>query len=266
VLTRKMPNVKLRLSDLSDLSDLSNRSLSTWCAWCEVKASTYVGAEGEGGEDGGMVEAAAKAAADAAAVEAEIAAKVAADKAASDAAAKAKESAATTFDAEYVKGLREESAAHRMKTREAEKRAVEAEAKLKKIADAELSESERATKEAQEATERAVKAEAMLRNANLTLAVVKAAAKIGFLDPADAQAMLRLDDIVFDDGVPEAKSIEKQLEKLAKAKPYLLGDAKSGTGDGAGKKPVTPADKIKATQDDYAKKLKEQGYLPMPGS
>lgn len=65
-----------------------------------------------------------------------------------------------TFDAEYVKGLREEAAKHRTDK-------AAAETKLKEREDAELGEAEKAKKDAKEATERAEKAEKALLRAEV---------------------------------------------------------------------------------------------------
>ncbi len=117
------------------------------------------------------------------------------------------------------------------------------------------------------AEERAIAAEADARNARLTLEVVKAASKIGFVDPADAQALMNLDEVEFDEetGRPDPKSITAQLKNIAKKKPYLLGEADPGDGDGSGdKKPPKPKSEFDKVTQKYQEQFEKAGAIPLP--
>jgi len=170
-----------------------------------------------------------------------------------------------TFPADYVERLRAEAAANRVKSKEEKERAEKAEAELKKIRDAELSEIEKAQKLAEESTSRASAAEAKAQALALALTVEREANKLNFRDPSDAQSMLSLDNIELDDdGLPARDGIEKQLTKLAKKKPYLLKESSPGDGDGGPKDPPKPTDAFSKKREEEAARLKEQGYIAMP--
>jgi membrane protein involved in colicin uptake len=135
--------------------------------------------------------------------------RAAADAKAADEAAKAKAAADDnkTFDAEYVKSLREEAAKYRTDAKAAAD-------KLKKREDAELGETEKAKKEAKEATERAEKAEAQALRSEV-------AAKLK-LSPSVAARL-----------IGDTKSeLEKDAEKLLKDFAGTAGGFDSGAGRG----------------------------------
>jgi hypothetical protein len=126
-----------------------------------------------------------------------------------------------TFDEAYVKQLRTEAAGYR-------KRASEAETELQKIKDAQLSETERAKKEAADAQAKAQKLEADLKaqSVRAEIAVLGSGLKI-----VDADAAYRLIDqaaIQFDDtGRPS--NVKALLDQLVKDKPYLIEKASPST-------------------------------------
>jgi hypothetical protein len=118
------------------------------------------------------------------------------------------------FDEDYVKNLRDESAGYR-------KRAREAEGELQKLKDAQLSETERAKKEAADALAKAQRLESDLKaqSVRAEIAVLGSGLKI-----VDADAAYRLIDqaaIQFDDtGRPS--NVKALLDQLVKDKPYLI--------------------------------------------
>jgi hypothetical protein len=121
----------------------------------------------------------------------------------------------TTFDAAYVAELRKEAAANR-------KRAADAEARLKTIDEAALSETERLTKratelEAQLATEQIARREERIRSA-----VLVSASSLSYADPEDAYPLLlaRGDRVEINEQ-GEPTNVKKLLEDLLKAKPHL---------------------------------------------
>jgi len=116
-----------------------------------------------------------------------------------------------TFDADYVKKLRQEAAEYR-------KRATAAEGKVKEFETAALSESEKLAKQAQEAAERATALEQQLRQERVQRAIVTAAAKAGL--PAELAA--RLVDVEYDEaGNPQG--VDAAVAKLAEQYPQLVG-------------------------------------------
>ena len=145
----------------------------------------------------------------------------------------------TTFDQAYVDKLRKENAARRVSTKEAGERAIAAEAELAKIKEAEMNDLEKATSAVEKAAAkevaaeaRAVAAETQLQQTLVSTAVTLAAVEQNFQDPTDALSMISQDDLVDDEGEVSAKAVKAALTKLAKAKPYLLGTKKRGSGDG----------------------------------
>lgn len=134
---------------------------------------------------------------------------------------------AKSFSEDYVKELRGESASYR-------KRAQEAEARLKEIEQAQMSELEKAQTVAKESVDRITALEALLHNERTRNAVVLAATELNFRDPADALNLIDLDSLTYDEetGKPSTKSVSGALGRLASAKPYLVGTPSPGTADG----------------------------------
>jgi hypothetical protein len=129
-----------------------------------------------------------------------------------------------TFDADYVKTLRAEAAAHR-------KDAAELRAKVQEHADAQLSETERLKKQASEAQAAAATAAEKATTRITRALLIAEASKLGFTDPADAQALIDSARIKRDaDGEPT--NLDELLNELATAKPYLV-QAATGTASSA---------------------------------
>ena len=132
-----------------------------------------------------------------------------------------------TFDAAYVASLRQEAASHRTK-------AAELEAQLKAKNDAELSELDRAKKEALEAKAAAEAAAAEVKVVRLQNAVTSKAVTLGVVDPEAAVRLLDLNQVTYDTaGNP--LNIETLLKALLEQKPYLkkvVGNADAGSGSG----------------------------------
>lgn len=119
-----------------------------------------------------------------------------------------------TFDADYVSKLRAEAAAHR-------KEASELKQKVKEHEDAQLSETDRLTKQAQEAQEQARTATEKATQRITRAVAIAEASKLGFTDPSDAIALLDMSKIERDDD-GEPTNIGDLLGVLATSKPYLL--------------------------------------------
>ncbi len=206
-------------------------------------------------------EAAAKAAADKAAADKKAADEAAAAKAAADADAKLGDAGKAAIDAE------------RKSRREAEKRAKDAEAKLKAIEDADASELEKATKRAEEAEARVNTLTESVRKANLVAA---------FGDPkhalVDASAAAALaSGVEYDeDGLPT--NVDKLVTDLtgryaflkgtpAAPKPGEINAGGGAGGGGGGGGPALTAEELATAQsfgmtaEDYAA-AKHVNYTP----
>jgi len=164
-----------------------------------------------------------------------------------------------TFPRSYVEKLRKESA-------DARKRTQAAEAKLKEKADADLSDQERLTARADTAEKAVASQTVALREERIVNAVLAAAHRLDFHDPADARGALVLDDIDFDEnGYPDAKQVADQLKKVAKDKPYLISTTPTGSGDGAPTgDPAAPKDQYQKWVDEAQDELDKQGFVRIP--
>jgi len=120
------------------------------------------------------------------------------------------------FDADYVRKLREENAAHRLKLRETED-------KLKAYDAERLSDAEKLQKRAEKAEADAKAHAADLLNARIRIEIERQARKLSIVDEEAAYRLLDTDTITFEDGKPT--NIEKLLTTLVQSKPWLVGDA-----------------------------------------
>jgi hypothetical protein len=120
--------------------------------------------------------------------------------------------------------------------RTAEQQRVALEAELEKLRDASRSESEKAIEKARkEAGESARKEVLAAANRRILTAEIRAAAGGKLADPLDAVRLLNVADFsVNDDGEVDHKAIDKAIDSLLDAKPYLAANAKrvQGTADG----------------------------------
>lgn len=150
---------------------------------------------------------------------------------------KGQEPKGETFDAEYVKSLRDEAAKYRAK-------AAEHAARLKQYEDAQLSEQERLTKQAQEANQRAEQLAAALRQERARVAIAHAAAEAG----VPAELVERLVDVEFEeDGRIKTdlkKAVAGLLEKYPNLRPapVTAGGATNPARSGAAEPKKTAAD------------------------
>lgn len=124
-----------------------------------------------------------------------------------------------TFDAEYVRQLRDEAARYRTQHKEAAD-------KLKAFEDGQLSEMEQAKKLAQEAADRATQAEQHLRSERAARLVEREARVLKIVDEEVALALIQAKLEFGTDGAPT--NVKALLADLVKAKPYLVGTAEPG--------------------------------------
>ena len=119
------------------------------------------------------------------------------------------------------------------KKNEAEKRAVEAEAKLKEREDAELTEKERIERERDTARKEADEAIARATRLEREGVARSHAAEAGFIDPSDAPALLDLEALDTD------AKIRSAVNKLAEQKGHLVGKSpQGGFGHPGGANPI----------------------------
>lgn len=117
--------------------------------------------------------------------------------------------------------------AERAARRDAEARAKAAADELDKLKTAALSEDEKRQKRLADLERDQADWQRERQEFLLERAVERSAAKLGFADPADALGLLDRTALEFEtDGRP--RNVEQQLQALAKAKPYLLNQARPG--------------------------------------
>ena len=168
---------------------------------------------------------------------------------------------ANTFDEDYVKELRSESAKYR-------KRAQEAEAQNKAHDQESMSEIEKAQTIATEATAKVTGLENQLTAERTRNSVTLEATRMDFRDPGDALSLIDVTTLTFDEetGRPTTKSVQGSLKTLVKDKPYLVKDSEGspGSADGGatgGSGQLTEEEKIAG----YEKELQERyGSVPIP--
>lgn len=119
-----------------------------------------------------------------------------------------------TYDEAYVQQLRREAAENRVKRTEAER-------KLKDIEDAQLSEAEKAKKEATEAKAQLEQLQIQLRERSIRAEIGALATKLKLADVDAAFQLMNRSSVEFDDqGGPQ--NVETLLTSLVKDKPFLV--------------------------------------------
>lgn len=121
-------------------------------------------------------------------------------------------------------------------SRAATARVAELEAELKKRDDEKLSETDKLRKQLADAEAKSEQAEKKAAETQTRSAVEREAAKLRFVDPADAWDLLEATRIEYgQDGKPtNARAL---LEELAKKKPYLVGSGRPAALPGGGATP-----------------------------
>ena len=142
--------------------------------------------------------------------------------------------ATASTDAEQLgEGGRKALDAERKARTDAERRAKAAEGELEKLRTASLSEDERRTKRLADLEREQADWQRERQELILERSVERQAAKLGFIDPADAMALLDRSALEFDtDGSP--RDVDRHLAALAKAKPHLLSQPRSSGSFDAG--------------------------------
>jgi hypothetical protein len=130
-----------------------------------------------------------------------------------------------TFDAEYVRALRKEASENR-------KKALDAEARLKTLDEAQLSEKEKLEKRAKDLEEANNALTAKLKDTVTRVAIEKAAETAGIIDPKTAHLLLVSSGVLEYDADGAPINLAKVVADLVKEKPYLLGDKAQKPGNG----------------------------------
>jgi len=130
-----------------------------------------------------------------------------------------------------IEELRKENAKHRKEGGTFKSELEKAQAKLKEIEDANLSESEKLKKQVQELLAKDAESNRRLVDSKILVA----ASKAGFADPQDAIALIDRSAL----GENE-KDLEEAIKAVLKSKPYLA-KATDGGGQGAGTNTGNPA-------------------------
>ena len=139
--------------------------------------------------------------------------------------------------------------------------AQEAKEKLDEKNKAEMSEIERAKAEREEANQRAEKLEAELRQERFESALISEASSQKFNDPSDVIALISREDVKLDDdGKPVASSLKAAVERVAKAKPYLLSTSSPGSGDGGSRGSQPQTDRLKKHEEA----IQSRGGIKIP--
>ena len=133
-----------------------------------------------------------------------------------------------TFDEDYVRSLRSESAKHRSERNELRKTVEEMDAKLKGYEDKSKSEVEKITEEKVKLERDLADRDREMAEAALKAKVYSEASKLNIVD--SEMAYLALDISSLDPEDP--KSVSKALTSLLKDKPYLLKSAPPTPGAG----------------------------------
>lgn len=130
----------------------------------------------------------------------------------------------------------------------AEKAAADAAAELKKLQDANLSETEKLRKQVSDYERQVADAATRDQEHRLRLATITGAAKLGFADPEDALRMLDRTAVEFeDDGTP--RNVNELLTDLLKRKTYLA----SASATPSGSQDLGNAGTATFTKDQIAK-------------
>lgn len=141
------------------------------------------------------------------------------------------------------------------------KRAQDSEKLLKEINDAQLSEIDKAKKDAETFAKERDDARAELRRERFQAAVLNAAYKAKFNDPSDAISLISMNDVELDDeGKPKTNSLTSAIERLTKSKPYLITAPSAGDGDGGARGTTPTTDK----SAEWKKEYQDRGYVEMP--
>ena len=133
-----------------------------------------------------------------------------------------------TFDEDYVRSLRSESAKHRSERNELRKTVEELDAKLKGYEDKSKSEVERITEEKTNLERELSERDREIAERDIRMSIERVATRAGIEDTDVAYKLVDLSLI----DPEEPKSISKAVAQLVKDKPYLLKSAPPTPGAG----------------------------------
>ncbi len=177
-----------------------------------------------------------------------------------------------TFSKEEMSKVRNEAAGHRVKNKETTEALAKAEAELKELKQAEMSEIEKLKSDLEDSQKAATESEAgrvaALADAasfKVSTAVTLAAIEAGWNDPSDALGMISQDEIVDDEGEIVSRTVKARLKSVTDKKPYLLKQPTKGGGDGGPLKRPEDQDSDEAQVAAYHKQFLGQGRVSRVG-
>lgn len=130
------------------------------------------------------------------------------------------------FDYSYVHEVREEAKSYRLGKAEEKKKRLAVEAKLKKIEDAKLSDSEKDKKKIVELEKEKVDLQTEYKEKEIDNLILTVASGKNFADMEVVKLLAKKE--LEDEEDPDKKTVENVIEKIAKDKPYLISEKEPG--------------------------------------
>lgn len=130
------------------------------------------------------------------------------------------------FDYSDIHELREEAKGHRLGKAAEKRKRIEIEAKLKKLEDEKLSDSEKKDKKIVELEKEKIDLQTEYKEKEIDNLILTVASGKNFADMEVVKLLAKKE--LEDEEDPDKKTVEKVIEKIAKEKPYLIKEEKPG--------------------------------------
>jgi len=137
---------------------------------------------------------------------------------------------ANTFDADYVKKLREEAKKYRTDKAALKKEFEETKSKLEALEAEKLSDIEKKEKKIAELEKELESRETAMKNKEMEALIVEAISDKNIVDKEVAKLLIRAELETADD--VDSKSVSKVVDKLIKEKPYLVASTSANPSSG----------------------------------
>lgn len=135
-----------------------------------------------------------------------------------------------TYDAEYVKSLREEAKSYRKDKAALKKEFEETKSKLEALEAEKLSDIEKKEKKIAELEKELESRETAMKNKEMEALIVEAISDKNIVDKEVAKLLIRAELETADD--VDSKSVSKVVDKLIKEKPYLVASTSANPSSG----------------------------------
>ena len=135
-----------------------------------------------------------------------------------------------TYDAEYVKSLREEAKSYRKDKAALKKEFEETKSKLEALEAEKLSDIEKKEKKIAELEKELKSRETAMKNKEMEALIVEAISDKNIVDKEVAKLLIRAELETADD--VDSKSVSKVVDKLIKEKPYLVASTSANPSSG----------------------------------